>query len=155
MDDLTTDKAPFCVFCGRKTDFTSPPIVLKSKIGARRRLAGRCDECGSQVSVFLPSENGPSVYSVRVGASIKWEIERAAALLDISQRAVVENIVDDHLKAFVEDELDRLEEGGLLTRRERTERQRELERPVEEWEPPADRPVKSTARRGLLDWLFR
>lgn len=153
MEDFIGEVEPFCVFCGEKTQFAKPPAELRTRIGARRRLAGRCAECGHEISCFLPSEDGPTVHSVRVGESVWRELQRASALLEISQRAIVENVLSEHLDTFVEDELLDMERAGLIRRGERARRQRDLSQPIELWTRPRPKQEDLKDPWPLVRWL--
>ena len=72
----------------------------------------------------------------------------------ISQRAVVENILSEHLHTFVEDELSKLESGGVLTAWQRAERERELKQPIEQWTPKQKSPDEALSLLGLLKKLL-
>jgi hypothetical protein len=136
MDDWGAGRAVYCVACGQTSHFARPPVELKTSIGARRRLIGRCATCGQKISAFLSSEDGPTVHAVRVGTATKRELERASHLLEISQRAVVENVLREYLADFVTAELERLAAGGLITGKEHNRRQEQLAQPIESWTPP-------------------
>src|SRR3989304_8194067 len=94
MEEL---RPPYCQFCGTKTCFAESPVELKTRIGVRRRLAGRCFVCNSKVSLFLPSDAGATVHSVRVSKTILRELQRASNLLGVSQRVIVETILTEQL----------------------------------------------------------
>jgi len=126
----------YCLNCGEYVQFEGEPITVKTRIGARRRLVGICAECGHKVTRFLPSENGPTVHSVRVGATTLRGLQRASCLLELSQRAIVESILSEHLCAFVGDQLVELNRAGLIRGSELARRRRELAKPVEDWTPP-------------------
>lgn len=142
----------YCLNCGEYVRFEGEPITVKTRIGARRRLVGTCAECGYRVSRFLPSESGPTAHSVRVGAGVWREVQRASFLLEISQRAVAENVLREHLGAFVDGELLRLSEAGVISGSELARRRRELTRPIEEWAAPEPgRTEAVNGRRGLSE----
>ena len=149
-----TEQYVYCLNCRETVAFAGEPVTVRTRVGARARLVGTCERCGSEVSRFLPSEDGPTAHNVRVGATILRELQRASSLTGISQRAVVESILDEQLAVFVETKLNELEQAKLISRSELWRRERELARPVEQWKEPererrADAPTVDKARRLL------
>ncbi|MHB1006521.1 MAG: hypothetical protein ACYC3S_12900 [Chloroflexota bacterium] len=148
-------KTVYCVNCREYVRFARPPVEVKTRIGARKRLVGVCDQCGSAISQFLPSECGPTAHSVRVGETVLRDLQRASFLLEVSQRAIVENILEEHLHAFVEGQLEKLERAGLIHHSERRRRQRELDRAIEGWVPPERLEDTAAGRPSGLGRLWR
>lgn len=154
-DRLLAEERPFCLSCQKKTHFRKPPVEVKTRIGALRRLKGRCLACGKEVSLFLASDSGPTVHSVRVGEQVWQELQRASALLGIPQRAITENLVMDNLEEFVLHELSELERGGLIRPAERSRRERDLNKPIGQWQPPEQEEEKDPDETpNLLEWLM-
>jgi len=69
--------------------------------------------------------------------------------LEISQRAIVENVLREHLGAFVDEELLRLNEAGVISGGELARRRRQLAEPIEHWTPPERGRGAASHRSGL------
>ncbi len=94
----------------------------------------------------------PTPTKLRIGGPIKTELVRAAALLEMPQRAIVERLLAEHLTTFVRDELAKLEASGVISARERAEREAQLATPIGKGQPdtPEEEHVPAT-----LDGMLR
>jgi hypothetical protein len=160
MDTLISDSIPFCVSCKQTTQFSAPPVVRQTRSGCRRRLSGRCARCGHMVSVFLSSETGPTVHSLKLGFRLKREIQLAATLLGLSQRAVAEKIVANYLQPFLREELSRMKTARLISEKEQAKRINQFDQAVREWrsgDSATERTQGSVGHiiRRLAGWLTR
>lgn len=148
---------PFCFACGAPTSFAKTPTLERAATG-RIIATGRCAQCGGEVATIIAGDAEPATCKVKLSATAKREVERAAYLLDCSQRELLDRFIANALPDFVRRELDRLTDEGHITPGEKLRRLRHLEAPIAAWSPRlVNLPV--VRQPGLLerlrDWLLR
>lgn len=105
---------PYCLHCGEKTSFKSPPVERTTGTGHRPYLIGRCSVCNNVVSLFLPGDRSKTKHNVVLSLQHLTLLREVSQRLGIPMRQILEELLEDHLAAYQDERLHELKAAGLL-----------------------------------------